>query len=184
MRGVAVHLLSDKGKLPISMQVRALKDFRKGELVLAPVGGTLLADDHIEAVTPIAAKALHDAMLQRVSATVRAGTIDGRRRDVDRSPTTEQGFVITSPLLEAKQQKNRESCMENLAPFWAVCRCGAPRALHNMELESFVFVDTGLANVAGAYPKMPKAAKFSLEMTILRNTKRIAEGDILCLPFE
>ena len=42
---LSVHLLSDEGKLPLILQVRANAPFKKGMLLLAPAYGEVIAED-------------------------------------------------------------------------------------------------------------------------------------------
>ena len=103
-------------------------------------------------------------------------------KNTKRSRTT--AFEIHSPLLAGKILKNRETCMENVAPFWALLRCAGPRAKHNMELENIVFSDSGYEAKACKYPKLQQTVEFSVGLPIVRNVCNIEKGDILCLPFD
>ena len=42
---LSVHILSEEGKLPVSLQVRAKKAFKKGELTLVPAYGEVIDED-------------------------------------------------------------------------------------------------------------------------------------------
>jgi len=92
------------------------------------------------------------------------------------------GFDMFSPLLEGKLQKNRATSMENLPPFWAVLRCGSPKAVHNMKIEIVPFSNLGFDVQGTRYPKLDKSLEFLAYVPILRNTSDIEKGDILCLP--
>ena len=175
--GVSVYLMSNKGKLPYKLQVRADCDFKKGELVLAPFGGDLHASDEPDALKIRAdPNVLHHSMLSHTFLKVRASSKG--------SQPTSESYVIGSPLLGGKQLKKRDSCLQNIAPFWALCRCVGARADHNMELEDSVFHDQGLLSKTGKYPKLPGTSHFHVETQTMRNSKKISRGEVLALQFD
>ena len=96
---------------------------------------------------------------------------------------SETQFVIGSPLLVGKAPKSRDSCMQNVAPFWALLRCVGPRDYHNMELDTVVFRDPGFEIIGGAYPQVPKGARFAVHIPMARNVSRISKGEGLRLSF-
>ena len=121
-------------------------------------------------------------MLSHVEVQVVTANCD-RRRTAESREGKVTPFVIGSPLLAGKAPKNRDGCMENLAPFWALLRCGGNTASHNMELDTMVFRDPGFAIKAGTYPQIPKGVEFTVEMHIARNVSHISKGEVLRLPF-
>ena len=142
---VRVSRLSDDGKLPFILQLRAEEAFKKGSLVLTPAYGELLPHDadvahHLE--TARSQGVLHAAMLSHVEVKVVAAGGD-RRRSEERAQPRVSPFVMCSPLLAGKAAKNRADCMKNLAPFWALLQRPGPRASQNMELDVIVFRDPG-----------------------------------------
>ena len=195
---VRVSRLSDKGKVPFVLQLRATEAFKKGSLVLAPAYGQLLPKgSDVEHQLARSQVVLHGAMLSHVEVKVFAASGDRRRAAEHRQDqentagapqehrrrAAETAFVILSPLLAGKAPKDRDGCMENLAPFWALLRCAGPRASHNMELDSVVFRDPGFEAKATPYPHIPKGVGFTVHMPIARNVSHIAKGDVLSLPF-
>ena len=178
---VTVSSLSDEGKLPFTLQVRAKECFKKGALVLAPAYGEV-APKGRDGQMARSQGVLHDAMLSMLPLRVIAGHAD-RRRKVDIKEPRISTWEIRSPLLAGKTPKNRDQCLENLAPFWAVLRCAGPRASHNMELDHVVFSDSGFEVKGSKYPKLPSSLQFSVEVPILRNICNIEKGEVLCLPF-
>ena len=62
--------------------------------------------------------------------------------------------------------------------------CAGPRAYHNMELDSQVFVDPGFELTAGKYPRLPKAMQFAVELPMMRNVSDIEKGDVLLLLYQ
>ena len=149
-------------------------------LVLAPALGemVLVEDNDVDRSKGV----LRDAMVSKVKLAVLTGKADRRCKasGVDEMNTM---FEIRSPLLAGKQPKNRDSCMANLPPFWALLRCAAPDSLHNMELDNVVFKHSGFEVIGTKYPKAAKGLGFSEDIQIARNIQEIAPGDILCLPF-
>jgi hypothetical protein len=180
---LSISRLSADGKLPLTLQVRALEPFKKGALVLAPALGELLqADAEADSRLARSQGVVHEALLSHVKLNVYAGQMD-RRRKSDTKAVKTTPFVIHSPLLAGKSQKNRSACVENLAPFWAVLRCAGTSSWHNMELDSATLSDPGFELKGGSFPKIPQTAGFRVELPILRNVSPISKGDVLCLPF-
>ena len=167
---VAASRLSDQGKLPIALQVRALEAFKKGSLVFAPAYGELLPNDSDAQLYLARSQGVaHAAMLSHVGVKVVVACGDRRR-------TLETRLV-------GKASKNRDSCMGNIVPFWALLRCAGPRAEHNMVLETVVFRDPGFVLKASQYPHIPKGLEVTVEMPIARNVSHISAGEVLRLPF-
>jgi len=178
---VTLSRLSDQGKLPFILQVRALEPFRKGALVLVPARGEILPGTVEDDQLAHSQGVVHEAMLPHVQLKLIAGS-HRRRRASDTEPKITP-FVIRSPLLDGKKKKDQDTCMENIAPFWAVLRCVGPKASHNMEFDTMVFRDTGCDAKTGQFPKLAKGVEFSVEIPILRNVSHISKGELLCLPF-
>jgi hypothetical protein len=128
---MVVWRLSDEGKIPIVLQLRAKEPFKKGTLHLAPAFGDVIAADG----KALSKGVIDDSMLQAVSVMVHSGVAD-KRRKCDTGKTVD--FRIRSPLMAGKTTTSRTTCLENLAPFWAVLRCGGPKSVHNMELHTAV----------------------------------------------
>ena len=180
---VTVSRLSDQGKLRCILQARALHAFKKGSLILAPAYGELLPKDSDTKLQLARSQGVvHTAMFSHVEVKVVAA-IGDRRRTAESREGKETPFVIGSPLLAGKAPRNRDVCMENLAPFWALLRCAGNRASHNMELDTMVFRDPGFETKAGTYPQIPKGVEWTVQMPIARNVCHISKGEVLLLPF-
>ena len=177
-------MLSEEGKLPFVLQVVAMEAFKKGTLVLSPASGEVVQSKCIESPSASAPSQgiIHASMLSTVHATIYSGMKDRRKKEATESGKTAH-FVIRSPLLDGKKVKCRQSCMENLVPFWAVLRCFGPRCSHNMELEDITFSADGFEPKAGKFPKSLKNMQVTVDLPILRNVSNIAKGDVLVLPF-
>ena len=173
MESVQIHLLSEEGTLPFMLQVRVLKNFKKGDLMLAPYSLDVYGAHSLQAVnTKSDPKVVHSVVAMDVYATCKGS-----------QPTTNKSsFVIASPLLQGKKKDLRGGCLDNLAPFWGVCSAPAGCRDHNMECERTLFTDCGLQIVAGKYPKLPKGSEFGVDMLIMRNIVKLNCGDVLTLP--
>ena len=176
--GVRVHLLSDKGKLPFMFRVVAEADFKKGELVLAPYGGTLCRPESIPAM-----EASHKGKVVMHAALKSSVPLEVRTLSKALSPTANR-FSVISPLMQGRLEKQRETCYDNIAPFWAVCRAAASSPEHTMELETMLFTDGGLATKTGKYPRMAAGTSFAVGLEVYRNVRKITKGDVLLCPFE
>jgi hypothetical protein len=155
-----------------------MESFKKGALVLAPVGTIVLDDDEGKIIMRNCRGTLHAAMVDSVKVKVMAGR---RSKAVADSKTTP--YIVRSPLLAAKLMKDRSVCDKNVAPFWALLECAGPRAPHNMEQDTEVFRDAGFEIKGGQYPKFPHGVQFHIELPIVRNVRHISKGEVLCLPF-
>ena len=187
VEGVTVSIISDPGKLPFILQVRANIPFKKGTLLLAPAHGELLRKDSdagrefVQRHGPNQSQVVHPAMLSHVELDVMTGSNDLRVKGIHDGKKSK--WLLYSPLLAGKNKNNREDCLENIAPFWSLLNCSGPAVIHNMELESMSFKDMGFDSRVPAFPKMQKGAVFTVELPIARNISHISKGDILCLPF-
>ena len=137
---VSVCRLSAKETLPFVFRCRAQEPFKKGQLVLVPALWEIMYIEHDDAAVPTkkTVTTIHESMLSQAIVCVRGGTKDKRLKS--KANSTMKSFVMRSPLLDAKAQKNREVCMETLNPFWAVLRCVGPKAASNMQCSSEVLV--------------------------------------------
>lgn len=178
---VLVSRVSDSGKLPLVVQARATEAFKKGALVLVPAFGELmLQDEEADAILAKSKGTIHESMIDWVCVDVKARLADRRRKDRQDAATTP--LVIHSPLLAAKVVKNRERCLENLPPFWALLRSAGVLAHHNMELEEVVLRDMGFEVKLGQLQKPTKGVDFTVHTVIARNSCAIAKDEVLCLP--
>ena len=116
-----------------------------------------------------------------------APAVDGRATEAKRQKVAalavQQNFYLTSPLLQGKNQKDRKTAFSNLAPFWAVPRCG--RAFNN---ES----NMALKEISVEYPNLKatsdmdtktKTSVATFKVTCMVNTATVYPGEVLCLPF-
>ena len=167
------------------LQVRAKEDIKKGSLFLAPAYGEP-SQKNKESQLELAKRqgVVHAAMLSHVEVrVVSKGVRSQKPTDQERTQPKVTPFVIGSPLLAGKANKARETCMANLAPFWALLGCAGPRADDNMELDTVVLRDTGFDNKMNDYPKLKKGVGFTVHIPIARNVSHIKKGEVLLLPF-
>ena len=185
-------LLSEIGKLPYKFQVRLGGDvaMKKGELVLVPYGTSIVAKTETDKMgTLVRTEAIVHESLRAAAplacvATepVDARTKEAKRRKTESEPTYRQDYYVLSPLLQGKALSQRQQAYGNLAPYWAVPRCGrACAADNNMSL---VEVGLEIPHLKGDYTTgVSKALLHSVIFTAMVNTKTVRPGDALCLPF-
>jgi len=197
-----VSRVGDTDKPALTLQVRATKAFKKGELILAPAFGELkLATSAQGQKLSQLQSRIHKDMLSHVDATAVTTLSYKKRGDPDK--TTKLRFVMHSPLLTLKlggrpggpgdggrpQEKSEgnpageEPGIENVAPFWALLRAGGPFSSHNMEIDTVSFRDLGFEVQGSMYPKQPKGISFTASLPIARNVTPIYKGDVLTLPY-
>ena len=161
----------DHGKEPLVLQVRAGKDFKKGTLILVPSGGQVV--DHSQAEKLCQTGALHASMVTAVPAWVKISSKEGKD---DRNSE----FRVISPLCD---KRNHKSVLANLNPFWAMLRCFQPTDQSNMVFDDLLNNDSGIDLKPAKLAPLPKNTKVCAVVTIARNSKDIAEGDVLVLPW-
>ena len=133
-----------------------------------------------------------DSMLSMVELVVDQGLPQKRKREEnaegengETKKDSKRIFEIRSPLLAAKSRHNRDTCVENVCPFWGLLRTGTWRPdAHNMELETSVFVSTSPELKGFKFPKMPRIFLFHVHIPIARNRCNIQKDEVLCLPMQ
>ena len=204
--GTKTLMLSQEGELPYEFQVRATRYFKKGELIIAPwVSPKDFVDELLAKKTD---KIVHSAL--RVSATICVRGLDkfgkdpkerqANKKDKKKStgaqptddtgeqpPENEETFFAQSPLLQGRAAKHRYTAYTNMAPFWAIPRCGksAPDA-NNMEAKTLVFDLPPLNDVLGEASAVAKRTKptWRVLIDVMVNTKAVKDKEVLALPFE
>jgi len=117
VEGVTVTRVSEDDAYPVTLQVRALRDFKKGSLILVPAGGNLIPANKWTELDEYNCPVLHPSMVLSVEAHIveDRGTPAEKRRRLVREPnqvypkTTR--YVISSPLLASWLTAKR---LENL----------------------------------------------------------------------
>ena len=196
IEGLQVSLQSKEDKHPITLQARALRCFKKGELTLMPALGEVVGrDDAAEVKKCDKAKGKVDSLhvnpvsckmhtLQRSRPGQRKPVEDCRVR-LEMAPTE---FYIYSQLQE--RGKVILEATHKVNPFWAMLRAIGPKANHNMELEQVVLRDLAVdmksmdfakSRDLGKHPKTGPV-DFTHEFAIARNVKDIEIGEVLILP--
>ena len=185
---VEVILLSEPDKLPYLLQAKAKKDFARGELVLVPFGGELYCEQDVkDGKTKFCQpdeKVLHPSLPASVAYTSWSVAKTANRVKHSGPSWPEVRFFMHSPLLEGKAQKYRKTVYENLAPFWAVGRRGRAKGPDgfSMVYES-VTIELPTPKLVGNSKFPADSHKWFAKMQVLRNSKKLAKGDLLSLPF-
>ena len=194
--------LDDKVSSSTVLQVRANREFKKGELWLCPYGGTLVRetdkDDQFRDVDELcqSGKTLHKELTRFLSITTSTGQPVNKRKSQNEEKKMEPitgNFRLVSPLFQnVGPSKAKNAYNDNLAPFWALTP-GADGDT-NMRIEEYVVKDKGPEAVKLGYVNGKKNWKSSRELTIgnqfettitvpvATNNVHIAIGDILCIP--
>ena len=183
---VRVTRLSEPDKLPYLLQAHVAEEahFKPGELVLAPYGGDLQLESDLDHGTFLPDHKVFNEALP-ASAVVTVWAHCAKKRKVAGADATDSlppvRFKLGSPLFEGKQPKQRNTCYENLAPYWAVSRCGrAQSEKHTMVFDYKVFdVPHPKVTANGKWPSGNKT--FKVRLPVLTNVKKLAPGDLLCL---
>ena len=160
--------------MPIVLQARAERPFKKGTLVLSPLGAVELDDEATayQLQRPKNRKIVHASMLRYAEASVGRPLVE-RRMGADHRKT----YMVMSPLLCDGKQDGHKKCLQNLSPFWAVLGTPGVEAPHNMEPEVMVFREQQFASTC--WPSIVSAASFQARVMILRNAKPIEKDEVL-----
>ena len=125
VKNTSVTLLSERGELPYKLQLLAAADIGKGASCLIPCGGSLMVSSAPGAIEARDGhEVLYPSMIRSVPLTVRT-LAKG-------SQPTDTKLSVVSPLYEGKQRKNREMCLKNNAPFWALLQSPGGFSCHNI----------------------------------------------------
>ena len=197
-----VKVLTMTKKKPYLFQVRSQKAFNKGELVLVPYGELIPKSPSLK--VPYAEKDVHDVHLSilpfivtappkpapKAKATPKAASgSQPQTTDVgNEQPCPMMEFLLVSPAA----MKSFDPDSNSISPFWAVSRLGrASKEESNMEILKYVlhvkYPEAGVKESVGI-PKPQAVAvllpKLFTTSAVLRNTKKVAIGDVLTLPYE
>ena len=196
-----ILLLSKEGDLPYQFQVR-VKDgipFKKGTLILVPwaqPGSTasLVRKESADLSNLVTKKktekVVHESLCTSAKLCMRG--IGGqvaeakRKKDADAGsqPTVEEQYYVLSPLLLGKNVKQREAAYSNLAPFWAVPRCGRDFPdKNNMVLQTVPVDLPALKDPLGIVLPKAKAPTYRATVQVMINKKMVKPGEVLTLPF-
>ena len=134
---------------------------------------------------------LHESMLAsvEVQATM-ASSAEKRRKTSEASSQENPGpstskYDLLSPVLAGKAAAQRETCLENVAPFWALLRAPAPSVTPNMALDVLHLKDLGVeATESPKGFKVPKHMATVVEVPVAVNSTNIEKGEMLTLPWE
>ena len=187
--GVSVHVMSESGKLPLVLQARAARAFKKGELVLLPVGGDLETDCEPSAkLQKLQERVLHRSLspcstgvIRCIPKKRRAGERGEQGSDKDEPDENEVQFRISTPLLAAASSKDASAWKHNLASFWSIPHTVSLSSV-NLQEEDFFFEIQPPQCVGKTMPSWTKKMKVTLKVTGITNTKKLDVGDILALP--
>jgi hypothetical protein len=203
VRNVALERFQEadaKKILPEHMQVKALKDFKVGEVVLSPFGmrdGCLLSIDD-----PQCKKYEHcDHTLMKGKCVPRAWLRVQSKEDKRKKPKAESGqegevarpvrssFYIVNPrffVRETLKSSPNDSTAGQLktdlkfSPFWAVDRTSSSRDC-NMCLEKMLFEVPSLTSLGNKMPSASKKAMWNVVVQCATNTRKIRKGEVLYL---
>ena len=169
-----------------------MNNLKKGELVLSPTTTSISAWGDLGAIgVRNDTKVIHPAMVGYVPLAVKLQCKKTPSQPAGSQPTDEttakpreMKFMLASPLHAGKDPKVRKDCLDNVSPFWAVCRSASSHQSANMSLEHAAFLDCGLAMKTGVYPRIPRGTNFTIHVNVLRNSRKIAKGDVLIFPYD
>ena len=187
------HLKSEK-KFPITLQARAARKFKKGELTLVPALGQIepRTDELKVKGMENAAKRVHKSHLKLLSWKLFTVTRLKRQRGKEdetekkkKKPPSE--FIIGSQLFN---DTKTDTALRKINPFWAMLQSQTPDASHNMVLENVLLRDLAIdltdddrkVRVGPVYQKLP--FDFNHSMPVARNVKDVDIGDVLVVPYE
>ena len=197
VESLSVCVVSERDKegnvrLPIVLQVRANQAFRKGDLKLFPSGADLVAAGEDAKIKVAKSEGVvHESMLLSVDVTTNITTSPQKRRISGKAssqdgarPSTAQ-YTLLTPVLAGKASSKRETCLANLAPFWALLRMPSHNHMHNMAIHTVVLKDQSFDDLAGSKGlKPPKTMMTTVEIPYAVNITPISKGQLLTLAFE
>ena len=204
IRNVAVERFEEedtKKILPDHIQVKALKDFKVGEVVLSPFGmreGCLLSIDD-----PQCKKYEQcDLLLMKRKCVPRAWLRVATKEDKRKKPKAEPGqegegaqhfqstFYIVNPrffvretLESSPHDSTRKQQLKTdlkFSPFWALDRTSSSRDC-NMCLQKMIFDLPSPIACKSKMPSAPRKAMWIIAVQCATNTRKIRKGEVLSL---
>ena len=176
-------------KLPITLQARALKAVDKAKsLFLFPHTQDILScGKETDLFLEKRQSNVDGAMLAHVPCSAQ---LKGKKRrraaeEGESEPPTSR-FKLVSPVVGAKDQKKRQDALTNLPPFWALLGAPTTHATSNMQLSTMLVSVPTCTNEGDQTSKFKFASQAvtCVELPFAFNTKPIAKGDVLMLPFQ
>jgi hypothetical protein len=203
VRGVAVEqygkderAVKDGTDLPAKFRVKALQDFKIGELVLTPY--SLFEDAAVPLLTRSSDVAASQKFQEpdtsqmepnslprvfiKVLAKEKKSRIAIQEPDTSqRSQQTRETFYVNSPLFGARLGiKRHKLATNNMSPLWALTRTSSTKDV-NMELVVKCFDVAPMQEVGGKMPSAFKKPMWAALVQAAANTRKIKKGDILHL---
>jgi len=196
---VKVYKLNEHGGLPIILQAQATRAFKKGQLTLSPLG-TIMADTDfdqhwqryhqprlgvVKAHQGPGRKVIHWSMMKYVKVTA---SLTNDKRKASTAAAAATHYYVINPLMAQLQAVSgwdrpaRESCLQNISPFWAVLGCADHKSSHNVELQVTTFRHQGFDATSARFPRLPPGTRFQGEVPIIRNVCAIEKNEVLCMP--
>ena len=176
-------------KLPITLQARALIPVDKAKsLFLFPHTEDILSCcKETDILLEKRQSNVDGAMLAHVPCSAQ---LKGKKRrrageEGESEPPTRR-FKLVSPVVGAKDQKKRQDALTNLPPFWALLGAATTHATSNMQLSTMLVSVPACTNEGDQTSKFKFASQAvtRVELPFAFNTKPIAKGDVLMLPFQ
>ena len=163
-----ITIFSAQDTLPVLVQVRAPRDFKKHELVLTPAAGNL-----VDAERAFGKNCkIHEAYVASVSVTFSA-----------KRPKKEQHeskMRLYSPLFAATAPSLDKLLLD---PFWGLLRCGrSPTAKPNMEIQQYSMEIGKIKSTLGP-PELLSKVTATIRVPVATNPAPLKKGDLLLLPF-
>ena len=186
---VQTAIVSEEGKLPLLLQVRVRRAFKKNELMLPPIGGQLVKPTSPANISASANK-MHDAYIRGVQGSIftttkRQGSAGSAKIAASLQSKVHQiSFKLYSPMAVSSLPKNMDTLWFNFSPFWAVLRCGRdPSHKPNMEMHNIVFEVPNSKVIEGmSCGQSPLVLKMQLPMFV--NSLPLKAGDVLLASYQ
>ena len=193
-----VTVLTMSQKKPYLFQVRSKKAFSKGELLLMPYGElipkspsktTLYAEKNVHEVHLSTLPFFIDVVQSKPGPKAKAKAAQGSQPE-----STSDGNEQLSPKMEmlmvSPAAMKSFDPADSIPPFWAVTRLSrASNQESNMEIVKYIAqaqypVMCTPSNIGPSSRDKGNLPKMFCTSAILRNTQKIAIGDVLTLPYE
>ena len=177
--GVEIVIMSKEKTLPILLQVRSQRDFKKHELVLAPTGGQLVAesDGHATTLSDLAGK-MHEAYVPSLSLTF--STAPSKKQTSLKAGPSQSQLRLYSPLAVKAAPPFDKPFVQ---AFWGLLRCSrSPQTKPNMALTVHT-IDLGKTKTGYGPPVLNAKLTAEVRVPVATNSVPLKKGDLLLLPF-
>ena len=178
-KGVVIEHVGHPNTLPSKLRVKTTREFKAGELLLAPYSLLDFPTCLVEKDDFLKLKKYKEADTTQMDAYCPPRAFI-KVMSKDKSSDTGATFYITSPRFLTKEKLHKGTATVNMSPFWALNGTALlPKV--NMALETVLFDETPMIAIGAKVPNPIKKPLWTVAVQCARNVRKISTGEYLHL---